>query len=138
MALRKLLSGGSGSARVLMHAQVLLRADRSADGPALSDVAIAKALDIGKNTIPRIRRRYVDAGVEAALHRRPSQRVYQRKLDGDGEARLIAVVCSAAPAGRATWTMQLLADRLVVLQVVDSISDETVRRTLKKTASNRG
>ncbi|MSQ09853.1 MAG: helix-turn-helix domain-containing protein, partial [Dehalococcoidia bacterium] len=98
----------------------------------MSDVAIAKAIDVGKNTVARLRRRYVEAGLEAALHRLPSRRVYQRKLDGAGEAQLIAVVCSAPPTGQGTWTMQLLADRLVVLQIVDAISDETVRRTLKK------
>ncbi|MSQ10190.1 MAG: hypothetical protein EXR52_04210, partial [Dehalococcoidia bacterium] len=73
-ALRKLLRGGSAAARVLMHAQVLLKADRSADGPAMSDVAIAKAIDVGKNTVARLRRRYVEAGLEAALHRLPSRR----------------------------------------------------------------
>jgi hypothetical protein len=89
------------------------------------------------STVERARRKYHDAGVEHALSERPRPGATP-KLDGTGEAVLVALACSEAPAGRACWTMQLLADRLVELQLVDAISDETVRRTLKKTSSSPG
>jgi transposase len=123
---------GKVSARRLSRAHVLLQADTG-----LSDDAIAQALHLGTATVERIRKRFVEEGLEAALSERPRPGG-QRKLDGKQEAFLIALACSAPPEGRTCWTMPLLADRLVALQVVEAISDETVRRTLKKTRSSRG
>jgi transposase len=134
--LARLIRAGKNPARLLTHAHVLLKAD--ADGPGLGDEAIATALDCGVRTVARIRKAFAGGGLDAALHRKkPTGRRY-RKLDGQQEARLVALACSPAPAGRGRWTLQLLADRLVELRVVDAVSDETVRRTLKKTTSSRG
>jgi transposase len=123
---------GKVSARRLSRTHILLQADTG-----LSDDAIAQALHIGTATVERIRKRFVEDGLEAALSERPRPGG-QRKLAGKQEAFLIALACSAPPEGRACWTMQLLANRLVELQVVEAISDETVRRTLKKTSLSRG
>lgn len=123
---------GKVSARRLSRTHILLQADTG-----LSDDAIAQALHIGTATVERIRKRFVEDGFEAALSERPRPGG-QRKLAGKQEAFLIALACSAPPEGRACWTMQLLANRLVELQVVEAISDETVRRTLKKTSLSRG
>jgi hypothetical protein len=134
-----LLRRGKASALVLTRARILLKADRGEGGPAWDDARIAAALDIGERTVSRVRQRFVERGFEACLRRKPQDRPSrERKLDGAAEARLIALACSAAPEGRTEWTMQLLADRLVELRVVDAISDETVRRALKKTPSSRG
>jgi transposase len=123
---------GKVSARKLTRAHILLQADAG-----VSDTAIAAALHIGIATVERIRKRFVAEGLDAALTERPRPGG-QRKLDGKQEAFLIALACSTPPEGRQCWTMQLLAERLVAVQVVEAISDETVRRTLKKTRSNRG
>lgn len=123
---------GKLSARVMTRARLLLLADEQ-----LHDRVISERLDISKGTVGSIRRKYVTGGLEMALYEkeRPKQ---PPKLDPKATAVLIAETCSDAPEGYARWTMQLLAERLVVLGVVDSISDETVRRTLKNTRSNRG
>ena len=133
-----LLRRGKASALVLTRARILLKADQ-AGGPALEDAAIAEDLDVGLRTISRVRRRFVERGFEDCLRRKPQDRPSrERTLDGAAEAKLIALACSDPPADRATWTMQLLADRLVELEVVAAVSDETVRRAMKKTASSRG
>ncbi len=137
-SLRKLITTGTAPARKLLYARILLKADRDSGGPPLGDAAIAEAVETSKNTVARIRQRYVEHGLTAALHRLPTRRVYPRRLDGVGEAHLVAVACGPAPEGQKRWTLHLLADRLVALHVVESISDQTVRRTLKKTTSNRG
>jgi transposase len=123
---------GNVSARRLTRAQLLLQADTG-----WSDEAIAQALHIGTATVERIRKRFVEEGLEAALAERPRPGG-QRKLDGKQEAFLIALACSTPPEGRTCWTMQLLAEKLVELRVIAAISDETIRRTLKKTSSSRG
>jgi transposase len=134
-----LLSAGKRSALTLAHARILLKADQADGGPAWPDDRIAEALDCGVRTIERVRQRFVERGLEAALARKPQDRPSrERKLDGRAEARLITLACSKPPDGRATWTLQLLADKLVELRVVDSVCDETVRRVLKKTRSSRG
>ena len=134
-ALSELIAAGKAAAQKLAHARILLKADAGSDGPAWIDARIAEALEVDVTTVERIRQRFVEQGLEAALDRkkqgRPSR---ERKLDGAGEARLVALACSDPPQGRACWTLQLLADRLVELQLVDSISDETVRQVLKKTS----
>jgi transposase len=134
-----LLSAGKRSALTLTRARILLKADQADGGPAWPDERIAEALDCGQRTIERVRQRFVERGLETALSRKPQDRPSRpRKLDGRAEARLIALACSPPPGGRAAWTLQLLADKLVELRIVDAVCDETVRRVLKKTRSSRG
>lgn len=130
--LTDLLAAGIAPARTLTHARVLLKADQGADGPAWPDTRIAEALETSGATVARVRRRWVEGGLDDALHRRPTD-ARPRKLDGAQEARLIAVACSAPPTGQARWTLRLLADRLVALEIVDGIAPNTVRAVLKKT-----
>jgi transposase len=133
-----LVTTGKRAASTLTRARILLKADVGPNGEAWDDEQIADALDTSLSTIHRVRQALVEDGLEEALYRKkPTGRQY-RKLDGDQEAHLIAVACSQAPEGRARWTLRLLADRLVELQVVESISPECVRTTLKKTTSSRG
>ena len=139
LQLQALIAAGKAAARKLTHARLLLKADASPGGPAWTDQRIVEALEVGVATVERVRQRFVEEGLEAALgHKKPDRPSRQRKLDGRAEARLIALACSAPPEGRTEWTMQLLADQLVQLKVVDAVSDETVRRVLKKTRSSRG
>ena len=131
--LQGLLSAGKASALTLTRARILLKSDEGPYGPGWSDEEIVEALDVGRATVERLRKRFVERGLEA-LRRQPQERPSRpRKLDGRAEAHLVALACSPAPEGRACWTLQLLADRLVQLEVVGSVSDETVRRVLKKT-----
>jgi Homeodomain-like domain len=133
-----LLRTGKAAATTQAHARILLKADEGECGPAWPDAKIAEALEVGLSTVHRVRQAYVEEGLQAALHRkRPAGRQY-RKLDGAQEARLIALACSPPPEGRQRWTLRLLADRLVELQVVDGISPECVRSTLQKTTSSPG
>jgi len=104
----------------------------------MSDQQIAEAVEAGIATVQRVRRVFVLHGLERALTRKDPDRVYQRKLDAKGEARLIAVTCEKPPDGRDKWTLKLLSEKLIELEVVDSIGIETVRTTLKKTTSNHG
>jgi transposase len=136
--LQELLSKGTAAARTLTHARILLKADEGVVGPRLTDDEIAEALEVNRSTVERVRIRCVEEGFEAALRPRPSRQVHPRKLDGIQEAHLVAVACSPAPKGRARWSLRLLADKLVELEIVDDISHETVRQTLKKTNSSRG
>ena len=131
--LQAMLSRGRGAARKLMHARILLKADASPGGPAWSDEDITESLEVGRATVERVRKQFVEEGLEAALERRRPRRHYARRLDGDGEAHLIALACSQAPEGRSRWTMRLLADRMVALEYVPAISKDTVHRVLKKT-----
>jgi len=125
--LRELVRKGTLAARKLTRAHILLQADED-----VCDQAIADALHVGRATVERIRKRFVEGGVEGALTERPRPGG-KRKLDGKAEATLVAWACSTPPDDRKQWTMQLLADKLVELKLVETISDETVRRTLKKT-----
>jgi len=131
-SLRALISSGKGSARKLTHARILLKADTSEGGPGWIDAAISESMDVGTATVERVRKRFVEEGVEAALVPRKACREYPRKLDGDGEAHLIALACSESPQGRRRWTLELLANRMVALGHVDSLSYQTVHRVLKK------
>lgn len=135
-SLETMVAAGKAAARKLAHARVLLKADEAEGGPGWSDAAIAEALDVGLATVARVRQRFVEEGLEAALVPRPTSRVYGRKLDGDNEARLVTLACSAPPEGRRRWTLSLLADRPVALGHVEGgrLSYETVRRCLKKTS----
>jgi transposase len=130
--LEALLHKGKTAARKLRRAQTLLLA---ADG--LTDAAIAQVLHIGHATVERTRQRFVEAGLEAALTEKPRPG-RDRKLDGKQEAFLVALACSPAPEGRAKWSMQLLAERMVTLGVIETLSDETVRRRLKETICSPG
>ena len=136
--LATLLATPRVAAERVLRARVLLKADEGGDGPAWPDAQIADAFEISVSKIQRLRQRLVEEGLALALVRQPSPQLRPRKLDGAQEARLVTLACSAPPAGRARWTLQLLADQLVVLKVVDTISDETVRVTLKKTRSSPG
>jgi hypothetical protein len=131
--LRTLIGRGEASARKLTHARILLKANQGEGGPGWSDAAIAGALEIHPDTVARVRRAYVGAGLEAALARKAPARAYPRTLDGAAEAHLVAVACSSPPTGRERWTLRLLADELVRLEVVPAVSHETVRRTLQQT-----
>jgi hypothetical protein len=123
---------------VLTHARILLKANQGEASPGWTDAAIAAALEVHPTTVARIRMQYVAAGLDAALQRKVPARQYRRTLDGEQEARLVALACSAPPEGYKRWTLRLLADRLVELQVVETISYETVRQALKQTGSSRG
>jgi transposase len=136
--LNDLIRTGKRAASVLIHARILLKADAGAGGPGWDDESIAEAVECGASTVYRVRQAFVEEGLTAALFRKqPTGRQY-RKLDGAQEAHLIALACGAPPEGRTHWTLRLLADRLVELEVVESISPECVRVTLKKTNLSRG
>lgn len=130
--LRELVRKGSVSARKLTRAHILLRADESA-----TDTSVAEALHVHVATVERVRRRFVEGGVDRALTDRPRPGM-PRKLDDKQEAYLIALACSEPPGGRGRWTLRLLADRMVELEVIEAISHETVRKTLKRGAQNPG
>lgn len=135
--LKSLIAAGTAPARKLTHARILLKADQSPQGPGWVDQKIAEALESSQPTVARVRKHYFEEGLQAALNRRPPNRVYQRKLDGEQEARLIALACSAPPQGQARWSLRLLADKLVELEIVEEVSYQTVRRMLKKTTLRR-
>jgi hypothetical protein len=136
--LEKLVSVGKAAARKLVRARVLLLADQTEDGPAKSDPEIVEALGCGRSTVERVRKEFVEEGLEHVLQPPRTTRTYERRLDGKGEAHLVALTCGAPPAGRTRWTLRLLGDRMVALGHAKSLSYETVRRTLKKTSSSLG
>jgi len=136
--LRKLITQGHAPARKLAHARILLKADSGEGGPGWSDHQISEALEVGTSTVERVRQRFVEEGVQAALRRQKPNRMYARKLDGEQEAYVIALTCSAAEEGRDRWTLQMLADKVVEVHLVESIARETIRQVLKKTNSSRG
>jgi transposase len=135
--LESLLTGRTAADKVL-RARMLLKADVGVEGPGWSDEQIAEAFEVGLSTVHRLRQRLVEEGLESALVRKARASQRPPKLDGHQEAQLVALACSAPPEGRARWTLKLLADKLVALEVVDSISSETVRLRLKKTRLSRG
>ena len=136
--LKGLVSRGRTAAYRQTHARILLLSDEVQGNGAMRDEDIARSLQIGSATVERVRRRCVEEGIEAALGRREQLNRRPKKLDGSGEAHLIALACGEPPEGRAGWTLKLLADRLVEREIVESISRETVRQTLKKTNSSPG
>jgi transposase len=136
--LQKMVRVGKSAAQKLVRARILLLADQADGGPGKSDPEIVDALGCGRASVERIRKRFVEEGLEASLCPKPSQRIFERKLDGKAEAHLIALACGAPPEGRSRWTLRLLSDQMVVLDHVESLSHETVRRTLKKTNSSLG
>jgi transposase len=132
--LEALVRRGRAHARKLLYARILLKTDASEGGPAWADERIAEALETSADTVARERRRFVEDGLEVALMPKKPGKPRRRVLDGRAEARLVALSCSEPPEGRAGWTLRLLADRMVELGVVEALSRETVRRTLKKTS----
>jgi len=137
-SLRALVAAGVAPARQQARARVLLKCDAGAGGPRWSDAKVAEAVEVSARTVARVRAAFAAGGLAATLPRKQPDRVYARKLDGAAEARLVAVACAAPPAGRARWTLRLLAERLVELELVDGIAPNTVRAALKKTSSSRG
>jgi len=132
--LRTLVGRGVAPARRLTHARILLKADQGEGGAAWGDAAIAGALELHPATVARVRQQFVAEGLEAALDRRAPRREYTRKLDGEREAHLVALTCGTPPEGHTRWSLRLLADELVRLEVVDTVSHETVRQTLQQTS----
>jgi len=130
---------GTHTAKKIIHALILLNVDR---GPHNVEKQInedvCKVLKIGMRTIDRVKKRFVEEGLDAALKMAPTSRVYDKLVDGDMEAHLIALACGEPPKGYARWSLRLLADKLVELRIADGISYETVRRTLKKTNLSLG
>jgi len=136
--LQAMVSRGKAAARKLVHARILLKADAVPGGPDWSDNRIAEGLEVGRATVERVRKEFVEEGLDAALERRKPRRQYQRKLDGEGEAHLVALACQEPPEGRSRWTLRLLADRMVRLEYVEEVSKDTVSRVLKKTNLSLG
>ncbi len=136
--LEELTRRGRVAAATVKHAWILLKADEGPSGPAWPDQQIRDAYGVSWSTIARVRQKLVEQGLEAALRRKKAVRPPTQKVDGEMEARLIALACSAPPEGEARWTLRLLASRMVELEYADSLSSETVRRVLKKTNSSRG
>jgi transposase len=132
--LEAMISRGRADARKLAHARILLQADEADGAPARTDQEVAEATDVSTRTVERVRRRFVEEGTEAALLPRTTKRIYARALDGAQEAHLIALACSAPPEGKRRWALRLPAERVVELGYAESVSHETVRRTLQKTS----
>ena len=136
--LRAMVSRGKAAARKLVHARILLKADAVPNGPGWRDAQIAEGLDVGRATVERVRKLFVEEGLTAALERRKPRSQYVRALDGDAEAHLVALACQKPPEGRSRWTLRLLAERMVQLSYEDAVSKDTVSRTLKKTNLSLG
>ena len=128
--LETLSQTGKASAYIITHARILLKADTTQPTGGWCDIDISAALDVGTATVERLRQQFVEAGLEACLSRKT--RIYERLLDGEQEAYLIAIACGSPPTGQSRWTLRLLSERLVELGHIESISHETVRQTLKK------
>jgi hypothetical protein len=136
--LEKLISSGTAAARTITHAHILLKSDSSEGGPKWSYADICKAFDISEMAVTHVRRTFVQQGLDAALTRKKPDRIYERRLDGEAEAHLIALACAEPPEGRDHWALRLLAEKMVKLEYVDAVSHETVRQALKKTNLSRG
>jgi transposase len=132
--LTSLTKNGKHSSRKLIHALILLNADRGAfsDAHKRTNREISEFLGVGESMIERIKKRFVENGIECALEDKPADREYPRKVDGDLEARIIAISCSDAPEGFSRWSLRMLADKIVELNYIDTISHETIRQVLKK------
>ena len=136
--LEGLVRAGKSQTQMLTRARILLKADVSDAGEGWSDSAIAAALDTSINNVGRVRRQLVEEGLEATLRRKYNPNSARPRIfDGASEAKLIALTCSAAPKGFARWSLRLLEEKVVELNIVEKASDNTIGRTLKKTRSNR-
>jgi len=136
--LEKLVSSGNAPARRLRRARILLKSDCSEGGPNWTYEAICDAFDVNAITVTNVRKAYAEGGLEKALNRKKPDREYRHRLDGNAEAHLIALACSDAPEGYERWSLRLLQERFVRLEIVDSVSHETIRTTLKKTNLSLG
>lgn len=136
--LQELTQKGKATARKINHARILLKADINQENGGWLDHQISQALDVSRRTIERVRQRFVEEGLEQAINPRQKPSSKLRKIDGEAEAHLIAIACSEAPTGYNRWTLRLLAEQMVVLEYVESISHESVRQVLKKMKSNLG
>ena len=136
--LQNLVSKGRVAARKRLHAEILLKTDQGPHGPAWKDHKIIEAFEVNHSTVERVRRRFVEEGLEPALNRKKREVKKLPKIDGEVEAHLIAAACGDPPDGRSRWTLRLLAGHLVELELVDTVSHETVRRALKKTRLSPG
>ena len=136
--LEEVVSKGKSLARKIEHARILLKADQGPNGPGWTDERISQAYDVSPLTVGRLRQRLVEHGLEDALVRRQHEQPLRRKLDGAAEARVIALACSSPPKGRRRWTIRLLADKVVELEIVDAVGRETLRKMLKKTNLSLG
>ncbi len=128
----EIVHNGKQQAKTITHARILLQADSGEEGPAKKAKAIAADLNIHERTVHRVRESFANCGMEAALYRKNHRKYKPRKLDGDQEAHLVALCCGAPPERRKEWTLRLLSERLVQLEITNSISRSTVYRTLKK------
>ena len=136
--LEKLVASGNAPARKQRRARILLKSDCSEGGPNWTYEAICDAFDVNSLTVTHVRKAYAEGGLDKALNRKKPDREYARRLDGNAEAHLIALACSDAPEGYERWSLRLLQERFVRLEIVDSVSHETIRTTLKKTNSSLG
>ncbi len=136
--LKEIISKGKAAAHKQTHVRILLLSDENSTDGSKKDKDIVSALGTSLRNVERVRQRFVEEGLEKAINPKPQTRYRTKKLDGAGEAFLVATSCSTAPEGRTDWTLQLLADRLIECNITDSVSYETIRRTLKKTNLNRG
>ena len=136
--LHTIINKGSHTSQTFRFAYILLNCDEGKYSDKVTNEQISKVLKVGMRTIDRVKKKFVEEGFEAVLERRPTSRIYEKKSDGDIEAKLVTLCCSEPPRGYAKWSLRLLADRMVELKYVDSISHVTVRSILKKTNLNPG
>lgn len=133
-----IINKGSHTSQTLRVAYILLNCDEGKYSEKVTNEQISKVLKVGMRTIDRVKKKFVEEGLEAVLERRPTARVYEKKMDGDTEAKLITLCCSEPPKGFAKWSLRLLADKMVELKYVESITHVTVRNVLKKTNLSLG
>ena len=136
--LRGIIDKGYHTSQTYRAAYILLNCDEGEYSEKVTNEQISKVLKVGMRTIDRVKKKFIEEGLESTLERRPSQRVYEKKADGDFEAKLVTLCCSEPPKGFAKWSLRLLADKMVELKYVESISHVTVRRVLKKTSLSLG
>lgn len=136
--LKELISSGEASARQIRRAYILLKSDSSTAGPNWGYQAICEAYEVSSLTVYNVRKNYIEGGLKRAILRKKPERVYERRLDGEGEAHLIALACSEPPDGYERWSLRMLQDEMIRLEIVENISHETIRQTLKKTSSSPG
>lgn len=136
--LQSIINKGSHTSQTFRTAYILLNCDEGTYSDKITNEQISKVLKVGMRTIDRVKKRFIEEGFEAVLERRPTQRVYETKVDGEVEAKLVTLCCSAPPKGFAKWSLRLLADKMVELKYVESISHVTVGSVLKKTNLNLG
>lgn len=136
--MRAIINKGSHTSQTFRHAYILLNCDEGGYSEKVTNEQISKVLKVGMRTIDRVKKKFIEEGLEAALERRPTGRIYEGKMDGDAEAKLVTLCCSEPPKGFAKWSLRLLADKMVELKYVESISHVTVRSVLKKTNLSLG